>query len=156
MIVVSDTTAITSLLKIHRAELLPALFSEIRIPQAVAQELARRHPVLPGFFRVQPVGDQLSVTGLLTKLDRGEAEAIILAKELAADALLIDEREGRAVAEALGIRCVGLAGALLFARQVGLIPSLTELLADLEARANFYLADDVRNQLLKQAGELGQ
>ena len=61
---------------------------------------------------VQPVGDQLSVTGLLTKLDRGEAEAIILAKELAADALLIDEREGRAVAEALGIRCVGLAGAL--------------------------------------------
>ena len=45
--VVSDTTAITSLLKIGEAELLRTLFKEVVIPQAVQAELWSYHAVLP-------------------------------------------------------------------------------------------------------------
>jgi predicted nucleic acid-binding protein len=154
VIVVSDTTAITSLLKIQQADLLQSLFSTIIIPPAVAQELVRRHPVLPAFIQINELGNRTGISSLLSQLDLGEAEAILLAKEIHADALLIDERAGRAVAETMGIHCLGLAGALLMARQLGLIPSLSDLLTELETRANFYLAADVRHELLKQAGEL--
>jgi len=43
VIVVSDTTAITSLLKIGKADLLSALFRKIRIPKAVLAELSSYH-----------------------------------------------------------------------------------------------------------------
>jgi hypothetical protein len=153
VIAVNDTTAITSLLKIQRADVLQTLFSDIRIPAAVAPELTRRHPSLPEFIEVCTSCDRASADGLLDRLDAGKAEAIALARELHADALLIDERAGRTIAEAMGIRCVGLAGALLPARQLDLIPSLTDILNELESRANFYLAGDVRAHLLELAGE---
>ncbi|MBI4023346.1 MAG: DUF3368 domain-containing protein [Verrucomicrobia bacterium] len=153
MIVVSDTTAITSLLKIQRPDLLRSLFSEIIIPDAVARELARRHPALPAFIQVRYVREQAAVTALMGRLDPGEAEAITLAKETEADALLIDDREGRVIAEAMGIRCLGLAGAMLLARQLGLISSLTEILTELELRANFRLAENIRTRLLDLADE---
>lgn len=153
MIVISDTTAITSLLQIQRPDLLRSLFSEIIIPSAVARELARRHPVLPSFIRVRHVKDQATVSALMERLDPGEAEAITLAKETAADALLIDDRAGRVIAETMGIRCLGLAGAMLLARQLGLIPSLTEILTELESRASFRLATNIRTRLLELADE---
>ena len=39
MIVVSDTTPLISLLKIHRLDLLKSLFETVRIPQGVFDEL---------------------------------------------------------------------------------------------------------------------
>ncbi len=47
MIVVSDTTALTTLIKSGLDWMLPRLFDEIRIPEAVADELLQFHPVLP-------------------------------------------------------------------------------------------------------------
>ena len=53
--VVSDTTAITSLLKIGEAELLRTLFEEVVIPQAVQAELSSYHVMLPTWLVVQTV-----------------------------------------------------------------------------------------------------
>lgn len=47
MIVVSNTTALTTLIKSGLEHLLPGLFGEVRIPQAVALELRKFHPALP-------------------------------------------------------------------------------------------------------------
>ena len=41
---------------------------------------------------------------LLHDVDRGEAEALVLAKELQADALIIDERTGYLIAKGQGIK----------------------------------------------------
>jgi predicted nucleic acid-binding protein len=46
-----------------------------------------------------------------------------------------------------------LAGALLLAKELGVVPSLTPILTELERNANFYLRADVRDALLRQAGE---
>src|SRR3989442_663968 len=98
MIVVSDTTAITSLLQIGRCDLLRQLYHEVLIPEAVRDELIAAHPALPVFLRVERAEDRVRVSRLQIELDLGEAEAISLAKERGADLLLIDENEGRRVA----------------------------------------------------------
>ena len=47
MIVVSDTSPLTALLTIGEAHILPQLFGEVIIPQAVRGELLRSHRQLP-------------------------------------------------------------------------------------------------------------
>lgn len=154
MIVVSDTTAITSLLKINRANLLKELFGEVLMPTAVRDELSKYHAVLPEFLRAESVKDHIAVDLLREEIDAGEAEAIILAEELDADVLLIDEKDGRFIAEGRGIRCLGLAGAILVAKQNGLISNVREILETLETKANFYLDAELKRTLLRRAGEL--
>ena len=153
MIVVSDTTAITSLLKIQRIEFLWKLFGDVHIPQAVVDELLKHHNAVPSQLRVAIVKDRSAVAKLRADLDSGEAEAIVLAQEIKADVLLIDEKDGRERAEELGLRCIGLAGAMLMAKQAGLIQSLREILDQLETSANFYLAVELQEKLFRRAGE---
>jgi len=154
VIVVSDTTAITSLLKINRANLLKHLFGEVLIPTAVRDELSKYHPILPEFFRAESVKDRNAVDLLREEIDAGEAEAIILAEESDADVLLIDEKDGRFIAEGRGIRCLGLVGAILIAKQNGLILTVGEILEALETKANFYLDAELKRTVLRRAGEL--
>ena len=154
MIVVSDTTAITSLLKIGQANLLQELFTEVFAPIAVRNELLKFHPNLPAFLKLRAIADRDAVGLLVVDIDLGEAEAIILAEELRADALLIDEKQGRSIAERRGLRCLGLAGALLMAKENGLITNLHSVLQALERDANFYLDEGIKKLLLKRANEI--
>ena len=50
MIVVSDTSPITSLLQVGVENLLPDLFGQVIIPEAVRDELLKFHPSLPGWL----------------------------------------------------------------------------------------------------------
>lgn len=154
MIIVSDTTAITSLLKINRATLLCDLFGEVFIPEAVRNELLRYHTTLPDFLEVHSISNSNALHSLRHAIGDGEAEAIILAEELRADALLIDDKQGRSMAEHRGIPCLGLAGALLMAKQKHLISSLAEILNILEDKANFYLDSRLKRSLLTTAREV--
>jgi predicted nucleic acid-binding protein len=153
MIVVSDTSPLTALITIGGQELLPRLFSEVVIPIGVRDELLRAHSVLPDWLRVEAVGDSEEAARLMIDLDRGEAEAIELAKELHADRLLIDERKGRRVAVREGVPVIGLLGVLLLAKRRGLIVSARALLGRLELEAGIYLAADLKEEALRSVGE---
>ncbi|MFO1431430.1 MAG: hypothetical protein U1F76_15015 [Candidatus Competibacteraceae bacterium] len=85
--IVSDTTAITSLLKIGEAELLRTLFKEVVISQAVQEELLSYHAALPPWLVVQKVAVSEALRRRLMPLDSGEAQAIALAKLKRADLL---------------------------------------------------------------------
>lgn len=137
MIVVSDTTAITSLLQIDRCDLLAKLYGEVVIPVAVRDELSANHPIMPGFLRVHSVQQPAEVLRLRAELDLGEAGAIVLARELAADLVLIDETEGRRVAAHEGLVVIGLLGVLVQAKQNGLLASVREVSSELESVAGF-------------------
>ncbi len=154
MIVVSDTSAITTLLQIGRSEILERLFGEVLIPDAVERELLRFHSRIPEFIRVQSVRDATGVEVLSEALHAGEAEAIVLAGEVRAEYLLVDEKRARATAEARGLKVIGLLGVLLLARKSGHIESLAAVIRDIESRAGFFVAPAVAEAILRAAGEL--
>ena len=154
MIVISDTSAITALLQIGRIELLSSLYDEVFIPGAVRDELAEVHSQLPGFIQVVPIADTAFYSRLRAELDEGEAEAIVLAKQLKANELLIDESNGRRVALREGMQVIGLLGVILEAKGRGLIPSVRELTKQLETEARFYVTDAVKEIIFCAANEL--
>ncbi len=117
-------------------------------------ELLRFHFSLPSFIKCCSVKNILVVDTLCLELDRGEAEAIALAKELDADFVLMDEAIGRRVAIHESVPVIGLVGVLLIAKQRNLIQSLHEVLGDLQSKAGFYLAESVTARALDAAGEL--
>lgn len=154
MIVVSDTSSISALLRIDQCGLLAQIYGKVIIPKAVEAELLRRFDPLPGFLQCFQASNPSAVRQLCQELDLGEAEAIVLARELGADILLMGEANGRAVAMREHIPLIGLIGVLLLAKRQGLIQSVDQTIRQLETEANFRLSSDIKQTALKSAGEL--
>lgn len=153
MIVVSDTSAITALLQIQRADILERLYDKVVIPREVEIELRRFHESIPDFIHAVSVTDRKRFNEFCTELDAGEAAAITLMLEGKGDVLLMDEWRGRRIAGRAGIHVIGLLGVLLEARLKGLIPSLAETIARLERLVNFRVSPALKNRAIVKAGE---
>jgi len=126
MVVVADTSPINYLVLIANIDVLPALYKRIIIPPGVLEEL--RHPLAPKSVREWVANapawlDVINpkVTLVLPKLDKGETEAISLATEFRADALLIDEYAGRQEALRRGLKVAGTLAVLDEADHAGLL-----------------------------------
>lgn len=85
-------------------------------------------------------------------LDPGETAAILLAENLHADALLIDERRGRTVAAARGISVIGTLGIVAGARRSGALERAAPVVAELRADG-FWLSDTLVAEFLRRLGE---
>lgn len=162
MIVVSNTTPLIGLAVIERFDLLRRLFGEICIPQAVLREAtaarhgsgsAKREVSSASWIKTVRVRDSLAVEVLLDELDWGEAETIVLARELNADWVLMDEKRGRRKLTQMGLQKIGTVGILLRAKQVGLLPELRPELERLRQQG-FSISQIVIDTVLYQAGEL--
>ena len=144
MVVASNTSPIMNLAAVDQLVLLQQLYAKVIIPQAVYEELVIGGEQ-PGSAEVQTFGwietksvtDQTLVTALLGELDKGESEAIALAKELQAERLLLDERRGRAVAFRFGLRVTGVLGVLIEAKRKGHLQIVKPVLDALVAEAGF-------------------
>ncbi len=161
MIVVSDTSAIINLAMIGRLGLLHDIYTEVVIPAAVYQEIVIQGAGKPGaievrtqpWFQQRAVVDTAFVSQLRRDLDDGEAEAIVLAQEIGADLLLIDDRAARRHAARLGLRFIGLLGVLLEAKKAGLLPAVKPALDDLISKAGFRVRSSLYQAFLASAGE---
>ncbi|WP_342083206.1 hypothetical protein [Dyadobacter sp. OTU695] len=69
------------------------------------------------WIEIREVPSTSLLNELTEVLDPGEAEAIVLATELGADLLLIDEIKCRAVATQMGLSVIGTLGALAEAKE---------------------------------------
>lgn len=160
MLVVSDTSCISNLFQIKQLHLLAILFEKIAIPQKVFQELAQFHsndliPLLASFkIKTYQVSDRTIVENLRRKsIHAGEAEAIALSIELHADILLIDELEGKNLAQQYGLRTIGVLGIILLAKEEKIVTEVKMLFDDLRTKTSFYFSDKLYETLLKKVNE---
>jgi predicted nucleic acid-binding protein len=144
MLIVADTSPIHYLILIQHDAVLPLLYTQVVIPPAVLGELQDEetpepvrlrvaHP--PAWFEVRAPQQRIAATDM-PKLGMGEREAIVLAQELRADVLLIDERDGRRAARSRALAVIGTLGVLEKAAAGSLI-DLPSALARLQA-TSFY------------------
>lgn len=159
-VVVSDTSPVRALAHVGHLDWLENLFTKIVLPPAVAYELRKPPVSMPPldvaawpFLMVQAPTRAERVTELRSILDEGESEAIALAEEINADAILIDESAGRAVAIGSGLTVVGTLGIVLRAKQQGLCREVRPILDRLQREINFFVSPGLRQHVLGQAGE---
>lgn len=148
MLVVSDASALNILIRLGQADVLPALFEAVAIPPSVAEEMSRQAtPEAVRDWMARPphwltVRSPVSPEPATPLRHRGERDAIRLAQELDADAILLDESKPRAEAAKLGLRVVGTVGVLELAANRGLIRDLAAVHDQLR-QTNFFIVDQV-------------
>ena len=161
MVVVSDTSCLSALLRVRHLHILKSLFGNIIIPQKVADELRRLTDFgvnlsdfnSANWIKTQQPSDLPLLERLLLQLDEGEAHAITLAIELSADWLIIDELKGRKIASTLAINITGLAGVLILAKQEGHLSEVKTLLNQILTETSFRMSSALREHILKAADE---
>lgn len=160
MKVVSNSTPLIALARIKQVDFLRAIFGRIIIPQGVYHEVVLQGAGLPGVKEVReatwieklPVQSVLAVSLLRSDLDRGEAEAIVLAKEVEADCLLVDEKKARRIARNSGLKIMGTLGVVALGVKMGLLPGVDPILDSLEQNG-FRLTERVRKKIQEEIGE---
>lgn len=129
--VVADSSCLIGLAQINLFHLLRELFSEVYIPYAVYDEVVIKGKgeagsketedgIKDGWIFKKEVDDDMAVSALTTILGKGEAEVIVLCKELGRDYALIDERTARNISELLNVNTMGVLGIIDLAIEKGL------------------------------------
>jgi predicted nucleic acid-binding protein len=155
VIVISDTSPLNYRVLIQREHILPALFGRVLAPPGVIAEL--RHvdspPAVLAWAAAPAAWLEVRAPSApsILKLGRGEAEAISLAQEVRADAVLIDERKASAAARKLGLFVTGTMGVLEVAAEQGLI-ELPNAIADLR-KTTFRCSEQLFEEVLKRDAE---
>jgi len=157
---VVNSTPLIALATVGHLSLLRDLFDEVLVPTSVYDEVVGRGQGRPG---AEAVGDANWLTvrepeiaspfpAELMGLDRGEVDVILLAREVAADWALIDERLARRIAVAMGLPVKGTLGVLLVGYRLGLLSrqaasDAVDLLAQSSVRLSERLVTWFRGQL---------
>ncbi len=160
-LIVADAGPLIGLATAGQLEVLRGLFDQVLIPRAVLEELqldASRpgsmilsHAEKEGWLSTADAPESTNLARLTELLNRGEAEAIVLARSKKIK-LLIDERRGREVARRRGVTVIGTGGVLLLAKQVDVIDQIAPIIDEL-ASHGYRLSDELRRELLRLAGE---
>jgi predicted nucleic acid-binding protein len=140
-VVVSDTSPLHYLILCQAETILPNLFQQVVIPPTVFGELQQPNTpqlvrdwarTLPAWIAVQAP----KVLDTTLGVDAGEMEAISLAREIHAAAVLIDDRAGRNAAGRCGLAVIGTIGLLEQAavRKMLDLPTALERLQQTNAR----------------------
>lgn len=162
MIIVADTSVLLNLAFLELDDLLADLFHEVWVPSAVAAEFERMSASsgrfgglkMPSACHIRQVLNIPAAFTTNSKLDAGEIEALTLALQEQADAILLDEFNAREIASQLSITAIGTLGLLLIAKQHGLITEIAPLLRRLIVEGHFRLSGDLVREALRKAGEL--
>ncbi len=154
--IVSNTGPIIALAGIGQLDLLRSLFGTVFIPPAVAAEIRDENSVKAlrqaEWITVRPATGVLAVQLLQNELDAGESEAIVLAQEMQAELLLLDERAATRKARSIGLQTIGTLGLLLLAKEQGTVRAIKPMLGELR-RSGFHMNIHLYCQVLESAGE---
>ena len=159
-VIVADAGPLIALAKCQQLPLLSQLFGTVHVPNTVLTEATSGKPkpesesirtFVTGHCTVQPDRDDALVQHLLRRLDAGESQTISWAHHLGC-AVLIDEKQGRLMAQAQGLPLFGVLGMLLLAKQAGHLQALAPLINSLREH-RYNLSDALVAAVLQKAGE---
>lgn len=155
-LVVTDAGSLMALGRQDLLGLLPMLFQQVHVPDAVVRECLAR-PELPDAQRIKSAlaegwlmvrdADPLDIHGL----DLGERCAIGVALDLRA-VLLVDDRAARRHAEALGLNVLGTLGVLVLAKRRGHIVQVMPVVQAMREDGRF-ISQAAYHAALQAAGE---
>jgi len=105
------------------------------------------------WIKTQKIRDNKLKRALMMELDEGEAETIVLALELSADLILLDDYDARKVARSFGLKVTGTIGILIKAKQEDKIRSLKKEINGL-MKSGFWIDRELYKRILKESGEV--
>ncbi len=152
-VVVADTSPLHYLILTNTIDLLPRLAEQTIAPTIVRAELLHEEApprvrawaaALPAWLTVLPAPPDAGAD--IARLDDGERAAIALSMTVRPDLILMDDRDGVAVARARGFAVTGTLGFFERAAVQGLI-SLEEAFAALKV-TNFHARPELYEQVL--------
>ncbi|MCH9740042.1 MAG: DUF3368 domain-containing protein [Epsilonproteobacteria bacterium] len=157
MIVVSNATPIITLASIGKIDILKHFFDEVYIPKAVYDEIKSKkaygyQEIDDDFFQIKTIHDSFAQDILLNDLDLGEAQTIVLAKELNADIVLIDETIGYNIARSQQLNVKRTLSFLIVAKEKGLISEVKPLLDEMIENGR-WISSKVYGDVLGICGE---
>jgi len=160
-LIVADTGPLIALAVMDLLPVLTQLFEKVLVPEAVineclndlskAQSVKINTALSDKLIILEKAIDKEYCVLLEELLDKGEAEAISLAKQYDATVLL-DEKSGRNIARKEGLKVVGSLFILIRAKQAEYITSVIPLLEKLKQHG-YYLSESLINKVLEVCEE---
>lgn len=159
--VVVNTTPLIALSHVEQLDILRKLYGEIIIPEAVYRELSVKTDSICkktvdsslDWIRVDKIKNQMAKAMYKTQLHDGEVEVMILAKEIAADVVIIDDANAKRHAKYLELPVTGTLGVLIKAKQERYIDELKPILQRM-VENGIYISQGLIELCLKQVGEI--
>lgn len=155
MKLVSNSSPLIALAKIEMLYVL----DEVVIPKVVFDEVTKPEKEYAkelhewGNDKVIEVKNRKAVEYLEMLIDKGEAETVVLAEELNADAVLIDDLKARKIAKFRGLKVIGTIGILLNAVDKGFINDIKPLLDEL-IKQKIRISEELYEHALELANEM--
>jgi predicted nucleic acid-binding protein len=162
MLVVSDSSPLIDLSVIGRLGILPNLFNRVVVPASVYSEITNSGKqgaaqlLKVSWLEVHQCSNRSKVKTIAnhsSALHLGEVEAIVLAEELKADFLAMDERQGRNLAFSRDLPVVGVLGILIMAKDANLLTSIKPEIEQLKIKG-FRLGKTAVQSALREAKEV--
>jgi predicted nucleic acid-binding protein len=155
LIVVVNTSPLIALDRIGQLEVLKRLFGRIIRPRSVLDELLEGRRVYGGsadLFNASWMDtvDDPAEAVFRKELGAGETAAIVLAKKLNADLVILDDIAARNVAISLDLTVSGTLGVLAAAFRKGYLPSLEKALDEL-GNLGFRMSKSIREAIISQS-----
>lgn len=143
--VVVNSTPLIALAKVNRLELLKNMYGGIIIPDAVYREVTEKEDVAArkiedarDWIDIRTVNPDTDRRMYRVKLHDGEVEVMLLAQEIKADVVIIDDGAARSTAEYLGLPLTGTLGVMIKAKQRGLLEAVMPVVQQMEQNGIYY------------------
>jgi predicted nucleic acid-binding protein len=158
--VVVNTTPLIALSHIGQLDILKKMYGEILIPNAVYNELSAKPDSIckievensKDWVRIEEIKNQMAKSMYKTQLHEGEVEVMILAQEVNADLVIIDDANAKKYAKYLKLPVTGTLGVLIKAKQSGYVDKIKPML-QMMIENGIYISQDLIKLCLKQVGE---
>ena len=157
--VVVNTSPLICLFKSGLAELFPALFKDVAVPEAVIKEVMAKGTVdfaaqtLISNSWIRRIGN-IAIDPRVASWDLGDGESAILSfalKNLEYFAVM-DDREARRCAISLQCHYIGTLGIVVLAKKRGMISSARETLGKIQ-NAGLWISETLVNEICRKVGE---